>query len=209
MRILLIHSILLAILIIGNSPVSGAGDISFGVYLGLTQDMNNLENEINAYNIAMEQYKTANNGTEVTQLNSPYAITTGMSIDYTFNIFMLKTGVYFSQAYVYPTMGSITPAAGSRNTIKFTSYQLLVPFSFGITIPLGKRTFLYWGVGISLVHTSLEITQSAPNAAYALPDSNSKDAYSDTFSAFHFIVGAEIPLSESISLPGVWGLMCT
>ena len=64
-----------ALLIFNAIGAYAIGDLGIGINIGLTNDPNNIENEISETNTLMQVYKTANAGTKINQINIPYITT--------------------------------------------------------------------------------------------------------------------------------------
>ncbi|HQO03245.1 MAG TPA: outer membrane beta-barrel protein [Spirochaetota bacterium] len=191
------------------ASVSAIGEFAIGLNGGVTYDPNDLEDEINQYNLAMETYADTTAGASASQMTIPYAPVFGFNLRYQFNFFFFRLGCHFSNP-VQAVKGSVTSPGGITNTIKIKTFQSSFPATLGILVPLNRRTHFYIGAGPTLHQVSTTITQSDPAGALQFNtydpnlSSNKQDRYSSTFVGYHFIVGAEVPVHEKFTLSVEW-----
>jgi hypothetical protein len=207
------HALLaLALLLMLPASAFAIGEFSLGMNLGFTYGPNGVDDTVNRFNTGMENYKSANAGTKMEQLSAPYCPVFGVSARYQFNYFLFRFGWHYTQP-VLPIEGYITPVGGVKNKIRITTYQNSLPATIGIIMPLKKRTYFYLGAGGTLHHAYIKVTQKAPNQPTATPafnmtsvgvSDNQVDRYSGMFVAYHLILGAEVPVSEKVTITTEW-----
>jgi hypothetical protein len=190
------------------------GEFSLGMNMGFTYGPNNVGADIDRINAAMEYYKNANATAKIDQVSVPYCPVFGVNARSQFNYFLFRFGWYYTQP-LFPVEGSITPPGGLlKNKIRIETWQNSMPATIGIIMPLKKRTYFYLGAGGTLHHAYVKVTQSHPvqgafdmstinggNPAYS---SNKRDSYSGMFVAFHLLLGAEVPISDKITITTEW-----
>lgn len=176
----------------GNS--FAIGEFSVGATIGATRDLNNLNSDVNRYNMAMEYYKETDPDAQVSQIPEAYNFVWGFSFKYQFNFILFRLGSQFSRS-AQSYRGAITPSGGEENEIKISTYQNSYPFSIAFLVPFKERTFFYLGGGMSYNVAYLKITQSNPaETSGLLPDSNKRNRYTGDFVGYHLIAGAEAPV---------------
>jgi hypothetical protein len=99
------------------------GEFAIGLNGGLACDPNNLEDEITRYNLEMSQYEENNAGASSTAMAIPYSPVYGFNVRYQLNFFFLRLGCHYSSP-LQDAKGSVTTAAGVKNSIKISTYQL-------------------------------------------------------------------------------------
>ncbi|HON79301.1 MAG TPA: outer membrane beta-barrel protein [Spirochaetota bacterium] len=208
-RTLMILLFCAAVVFSAASSAFAIGEFAIGLNAGVTYDPNNLEDEINQYNLAMETYADTNAGASASQMTIPYAPVFGFNVRYQFNFFFFRLGCHFSNP-IQDVKGSVTSPGGVTNTIKIKTFQSSYPATIGILVPLNRRTHFYIGAGPTLHQVSTTISQSDPTGALQFStydsnlSSNKQDRYSSTFVGYHFIVGAEVPVHEKFTLSVEW-----
>jgi len=180
------------------------GEFAVGLNGGLASDPNNLEGEITRYNLEMALYEENNSGASSTAMAIPYAPVYGFNLRYQLNFFFLRLGCHYSSP-LQDAKGSVTTAAGVKNSIKISTYQASFPATLGLLVPLNRRTHVYVGAGPTLHQAGVTITQSSPDSAVMTSlTENKRDRYSATFVGYHFILGAEVPIHEKFTLSVEW-----
>jgi hypothetical protein len=191
------------------------GEFSLGLNLGMTYDPNSLRYDLDRLNTAMEAYGENNPGTKVDQLAAPYAPVYGMNVRYQFNYFLFRIGFFFSHPLT-KVEGGITPPGGSENTIRISTYQASIPATIGLLLPLKKRTFFYLGFGGTLHYAYAKMSQSNPvqagpafsmanlDARYTDISANPSDRWEKEFVGIHVILGAEVPVSSTLTISVEW-----
>ncbi len=175
------------------------GEIGVGFNLGLTYAPNNTDELIARYND--EMMTTA--GADVDQLRAPYVPVVGINLRYQFNYLLFRIGCHLA-APVMTTKGSIT-VGGNKNTIRVSAFQNSIPATVGLLMPVKKRTYFYIGAGGTLHQAYVKISQSAPDAAgIDIGSDNRRDRYFKAFVGYHLLVGAEVPLSEKVTITTEW-----
>ncbi len=204
--------IISAILIIFNCKASYAiGEFSIGANIGVTQDLNNLNADINRYNTAMELYKDADSDAKIKQIPNSYCLLWGLNFQYQFNFLLFRTGATYGRS-PESYRGYITPNGGTKNKIKIMTYQCSFPLSIALIAPLKERTYFYMGAGLSYHIAYVKISQTNPDQTSGLsssglfPDSNKRNRYTADFPGFHFIFGAEapVPFSDRFTMSVEW-----
>ncbi len=200
------HLILAAIIVmLCAAPAFAIKEIGIGISGGITYDPNNIEEEIASYNNAIESYRAANSGTEVTSLNVPYVGILGVNARFRIEFFMIRLGFNYLEAFLYPTMGSVKPQGGDRNTIRFNTRQISLPLSFGFLLEATRRCIFYFGGGFSVLFVNLEIKQSDPDPALGLPTSSRREVFDTHVLGYHLFIGAEFPLIiKRLSVSAEW-----
>lgn len=197
-----------AVVCAGAGPAFAIGELSVGINMGATYDPNNLEGDIAEYNMAMEQYRNANDGTTAKQMSVPYAPVFGFNFRYQFNFFLIRMGCHYTSP-VQSIKGSITPPGGVKNTIKIKTYQNSYPVTLGLLVPLNKKTNFFIGAGPTLHQASVTITQSEPvQGAFSFQNyglsKDRRDSYTATFVGYHIMLGAEVPVHERFTMSVEW-----
>lgn len=193
-KIFLFTFILMTTLLSLKTPLYAIYEIGIGISAGVTYDANNLENEIGRYNTAMESYQASNPGTEITQLNIPYEVVLGINTRFRLDFFLIKIGCYYTQAFLYPTLGSIETPAGTFNDIRFEAWQISLPLSIGFMLEASRRCIFYLGGGFTTFFVNLEIKQSSPDTVLGLPSDRKRDVFNTYFFGYHLFIGVELPL---------------
>ena len=206
-RLKLPHIILYTLIILGlaRGQAHALYEIGIGISGGITYDHTNLEGEIGRYNNAIEYYKASNAGTSVTQLNVPYEGVFGLNTRFRIDFFLIKIGCYYSQAFLYPTMGSIENSSGIFNTIRFNSWQVSLPLSVGFLLEASRRCWFSLGGGFNTFLVHIEIKQSNPDPAWGLPGDRRKDTFDTHLFGYHLFIGVELPLIiKRLSISAEW-----
>jgi opacity protein-like surface antigen len=202
----------IAVFTVAASPAFAIGEFALGLNGGVTYDPNALEDITTRYNLAMENYHTANAGTDISQIAVPYSPVFGLNVRYQFNFFFFRLGYHYTAPF-QTIKGSITPPGGVKNTIKMDLFQASAPATIGLLVPMGTRTMFFIGGGPTLHHASVTVTQSnpvqtAPAFNFAGIDStlssNKRDSFSAAFVGYHLMIGAEIPVHEKFTLTVEW-----
>jgi hypothetical protein len=202
-------TIAIAFLLQSTDNLYAIGNFSIGVNTGGTYDPNNLEREINLYNLAIEGYKEANPGSKVEQLDVPYSFVTGCSFRYQFNFILFRIGGQFTKTGA-GVKGSFTPPGGIKNEIRISTYQASFPLSIAFILPVKERTYFYMGGGMTYYDAYVKITQSNPDPTYGIPIQGSttgterRVSYTGNFPGWHLLVGAEVPLYKNYSISVEW-----
>ncbi len=207
MRSILFKTAFMALIMVAvaSVPARAITEIGIGLSGGMSYDPNNIEEEIASYNSAIEAYKSANSGTEVSPLNIPYVGILGINIRFKIEFFLLRIGFQYLEAFLYPTMGSIEPPAGDRNTIRFNTWQISLPVSFGFLLEATRRCIFYFGGGFNTFFVNLQITQSDPDTALGLPNDRKKEVFDTYLFGYHIFLGAEFPLIiKRLSVSAEW-----
>ncbi|HSV97150.1 MAG TPA: outer membrane beta-barrel protein [Spirochaetota bacterium] len=198
-RKIILHTLLIAAIAAVPGGAYAIGEFGIGFNLGLTYAPNNTDDIIARYN--GEMMTTA--GADVNQLNTPYVPVVGINLRYQFNYLLFRIGCHLATPVV-PTKGSIT-VGGNKNTIRISAFQNSIPATIGLLMPVKKRTYFYIGGGGTLHQAYIKISQSAPDAAgIDIGDDNRKDSYFKTFVGYHLLLGAEVPLSEKVTMTTEW-----
>ncbi|HPA72636.1 MAG TPA: outer membrane beta-barrel protein [Spirochaetota bacterium] len=195
------------------SNAHAIGEFALGLNAGATYDPNNLEEQISRYNLALQSYELTGNAS-TSQISVPYSPVFGFNIRYQFNFFFFRIGSHYTTPF-QTVKGSITPNAGVKNTIKIETYQMSIPATIGLLVPLSNRTHFFIGAGPTYHHSSVTITQSNPNQVgfllndaavdpYGSLTANKRDRYSAAYVGYHLMVGAEIPVHEKFTLSVEW-----
>ncbi len=163
--------------------VYAIGEFSLGLNTGITYDPNHLESAITQWNT---NAKTT--ATSVTQISIPYSFTWGFNMRYQFNYFLFRIGTHFTTPY------SINGKADA-NKVTISTYQFGLPATVGLIMPLKQRTYFFIGAGITYNYAYLEWEETAPANKYR---------YADSIPGFHFMMGAEAPLTPKITLSVEW-----
>lgn len=195
-----IASILMLILCYAGTSYA-IGEFSMGINLGVTSAPNNIDKYTNSYNMYMKEYSESSPDTSVKQINNPYIPVYGMNLRYQFNYFLLRLGWHLAYSLV-PIKGSITPAGGEKNSIRFNTYQNSFPITIGLIMPLKERTYFYIGAGRTLHYALIKITNSNPIPASIMQ--NYKDRYYKMFVGYNLIIGAEIPIANRFTISAEW-----
>lgn len=174
------------------------GEFSIGINSGFTYDPNNMEKVINQYNKFMEYSEEADPGAKVNKIEVPYAYVLGYNLKYHFNYLLFRIGGHFAKPGA-GVKGSYTSSTGQKNEIRISTYQASFPVSIGFLLPLKEHTFFYFGGGPTYHLAYVKITQSNP-----LWGGNMRDRYSENFTGWHFLFGAEVPLFDSYTISVEW-----
>ncbi len=200
-------------------PAYAIGEFAIGLNGGVTYDANNLEDLTSRYNMAMLMYREADPGnadTSLSQISIPYSPVFGFNARYQLNFFFFRIGCHYTTPFK-TVKGTVTPAGGEKNTIKFSTYQAALPATVGLLVPLSSRTLFFIGAGPTYHQSSVSITQSNPVQSPPAPatafnfnttdptlTSNKRDRYSASFVGYHLMIGAEIPVHDKFSLSVEW-----
>ncbi|OPZ36327.1 MAG: hypothetical protein BWY96_02326 [Spirochaetes bacterium ADurb.BinA120] len=175
------------------------GEIGVGFNLGLTYAPNNTDEIIARHNHEM----MSTPGGDVEQLNPPYVPVVGINVRYQFNYLLFRVGCHLA-APLMPVKGSIT-VGGETNNMRVSAFQNSIPATIGLLMPVKKRTFFYIGAGGTLHQAYIKISQSAPDAAgIDIGSDNRRDSYFKAFVGYHLLVGAEVPISERVTITTEW-----
>ncbi|MBN2039561.1 MAG: outer membrane beta-barrel protein [Spirochaetes bacterium] len=179
------------------------GEFSIGINTGMTYDPNNLGDEISRANQYIADYRENNTGAEGEEINVPYALLLGCNLKYHFNYLLFRFAGYFAKPGA-GVEGSYTPPGGPENEIKISTYQASFPLSIAFLLPLKERTFFYFGGGMTYHIASVKITQSNPDPAFPVLGTDRMDKYTGSFTGWHLLVGAEVPLLDKYSISVEW-----
>jgi len=205
MRSLLKNTLLFLFLAAATgTPALAIGEFGIGLNAGMTGDPNNISTDIDSYNMAILKYRNDNPGTKTDQINVPLVPVIGFNMRYQFNYILFRVGALYSRAFILPEKGHIDPPALDKNTIRFRTFQFSLPATVALIIPLKRRTMFYMGYGLNFHLVQIRISQSDPNAAIGLPSASARDTFEDYFAGFHLIIGAEIPVTERVTISGEW-----
>ena len=174
---------LLLFIFIAHEHAFAIGEFSIGLNAGLTHDPNHLEPAITQWNT---QAKTT--ASDVDQISIPYSFVWGINVRYQFNYFLFRIGAHFTSPY------SVRGEADSTR-IKISTYQFGLPATVGLIMPLKQRAYFFLGAGLTYNYAYLEIKQTNPDF---------KVRYADSIPGFHYIMGAEAPLTSKITLSVEW-----
>jgi len=175
--IILIYLVLLA------SDAHAIGEFSLGINTGITYDPNHLEPLITQWNTGAKTTATS-----VDQITIPYSFAWGINMRYQFNYFLFRIGAHFTSPY------SVTGKADA-NKVTISTYQFGLPATVGLIMPLKQRTYFFIGAGITYNYAYLEWKETAPAAKYR---------YADSIPGFHYMMGAEAPITSKITLSVEW-----
>jgi hypothetical protein len=202
--------LLLAGTLVGAAVTPGlaVGEFSFGVTAGATHDVNNLANEINRYNMAMEAYSDETPGSMTQTMNTPTAPAFGLNFRYQFNQILFRVGCHFATPAA-PIKGYVNPAGVEENEIKITTFQFSAPASVAILLPIKDKTFVYMGIGLTYHQLYVKMTQSKPELTQTIfsnagLSTNKQDSWSGEAGGYHFLIGAEVSITERLSLTAEW-----
>ncbi len=194
-------------LLIASAP-GAAGELSFGVNAGATYDVNRLGEDINRYNVVMEAYSDENPGSMTQSMGTPVAPAFGLSARYQFNQLLFRVGLYFATP-VGSIEGYITPADGQENRLKISTFQISMPATVALVLPIKEKTYVYLGLGLTYHQIYVKMSQSNPQQTAALFEANGlsshrTDQYGGQFGGYHILIGAEFPLLERLTLTVDW-----
>ena len=187
MRKALVHTLVIltatVIMITGSTTgVMAIGEFSIGINGGVTYDPNHLEPLIDNAN---RTWKAS--GGNVSQMEVPYAAVYGFSMRYQFNYFLFRIGFH----YASPIQDIEGKSAGVK--YKIDTYQASLPATVGLILPLKKRTYFFLGGGLTYHYAYLSIKQGGTEQRYA-----------DAIAGYHFMVGAEVPVTDRITISSEW-----
>lgn len=170
--------------IIGSTTGAFAiGEFSIGINGGVTYDPNHLGPYIDHQN---REWKAA--GGDVSQMDTPYAAVAGFSMRYQFNYFLFRIGFH----YATPMQDIKGEGGGVKYTID--TYQASLPATIGLILPLRKRTYFFLGGGLTYHYAYLNIKT----------DPGGETRFADAIAGYHFMVGAEVPVTDDITISSEW-----
>lgn len=175
--------IILFCLILIVSDAHAIGEFSLGINTGITYDPNHLEPIITQWNT-----KAKTTATSVDQITIPYSFAWGINMRYQFNYFLFRIGGHFTSPY---SVGGKADA----NKVTISTFQFGLPATVGLIMPLKQRTYFFIGAGITYNYAYLEWEQTAPAAKYR---------YAKSIPGFHYMMGAEAPITSKITLSVEW-----
>ena len=164
--------IIVLVLSFGKSSFA-IGEVAVGANMGLTRDLNNIENDTHQYNMTMELYKEAYSGTKAKPVPDAFCLLWGLNMRYQFNFLLFRLGATYARS---PELyhGYLKPDGGEKNKIKFTSYQCTFPLSIALLVPLKEKTYFYFGGGLSYHIAYIKIAQSDPDQTAGVFTDNNK-----------------------------------
>lgn len=214
---LILTLILAATLLVTASPSWAIGEVAFGLSGGISYNPNNVDSTLDQYNAVIRTALKNNTSAKGDEFGLSYSGVFGFNMRYQFNYFFFRIGCTYN-SFLTPNTASYTPAGETvANTIKMKSTQLALPATVALLIPLKKKTYFFLGAGASLYYSFIEISQNHPDksktdldaaALIATPSqgisSNKRDRYGDMFVGYHLLIGAEVPVSERVSISAEW-----
>lgn len=180
---LIIPYLIILCIILVASQAYAIGEFSLGVNAGITYDPNHLEPAITQWNTAAKTTATS-----VDQISIPYSFTWGINTRYQFNYFLFRIGAHFTSPY------SVRGKADA-NKVTIATYQFALPATVGLIMPLKQRTYFFLGAGITYNYAYIEWKETAPAAKYR---------FADSIPGFHYMMGAEAPITSKITLSIEW-----
>ncbi len=196
--------IITIILFLNINNLYAIGEIGIGFNLGIGYDSNNISNDITDYNIAIEKYKTNNTGTSISQLSIPIMPTLGLNFRYQFNYILFRFGGLYSRTTGDKIEGQVVPAVGTENHLALKTYKASFPVTTALLIPLKQHTLFYFGGGLNLDFSSLEISQTDTSLGITGLPTSKKESFNNYYVAYHLIVGTEIPISKRYTITAEW-----
>ncbi len=178
-----IACIILLCLVLMVQGAYAIGEFSLGLNAGITYDPNHLEPAITQWNT---QAKTT--ATSVEQITIPYSFAWGINMRYQFNYFLFRIGAHFTSPY------SVRGKADA-NKVTISTYQFGLPATVGLIMPLKQRTYFFIGAGITYNYAYLEWKETVPANKYR---------FADSIPGFHYMMGAEAPITSKITLSVEW-----
>lgn len=175
--------LLIALMVIIASQAYAIGEFSLGINSGITYDPNHLEPTITQWNTAAKTTATS-----VEQVTIPYSFAWGINMRYQFNYFLFRIGAHFTSPY------SVRGKADA-NKVTISTYQFGLPATVGLIMPLKQRTYFFIGAGITYNYAYLEWKETAPANKYR---------FADSIPGFHYMMGAEAPITSKITLSVEW-----
>ncbi len=182
-KTLIIPYLIILCIILIASHAYAIGEFSLGVNAGITYDPNHLEPAITQWNT-----KAKTSASSVDQITIPYSFTWGINLRYQFNYFLLRIGTHFTSPYQ-------VKGKADANKVTISTYQFGLPASIGLIMPLKQRTYFFLGAGITYNYAYLEWKQTSPAGKYR---------FADSIPGFHYMMGAEAPVTSKITLSVEW-----
>jgi hypothetical protein len=211
LKILIIMATVAAsFLFLGTDNLYAIGNFSIGANSGATYDPNNMESEIDLYNLAVKGYKEAGLCSKAEYINIPYSFLAGCNLKYQFNYILFRIGGQFTKTGA-GVKGSFVPTStGIKNEIRISTYQAAFPLTIAFLLPVKDRTYFYMGGGMTYYNAFIKITQSNPEATCPMPIRGSSTGlerrmrYYGNFPGWHFIIGAEVPIYSNYTMSVEW-----
>ncbi len=179
-----IPAIILAIMV----SITGAfaiGEFSIGINGGVTYDPNHLGPYIDYQN---REWKAG--GGDASQMDTPYAAVAGFSMRYQFNYFLFRIGFHYATP-----LQDIKGKSDTGFEYTIDTYQASLPATIGLILPLRKRTYFFLGGGLTYHYAYLDIDTDEPNK---------EGRFADAIAGYHFMVGAEVPVTDDITISSEW-----
>lgn len=176
--------ICLCVLLYFSRSSYAIGEIAVGLNAGATYDPNHLETSITQWNISNRVTALA-----INEIRIPYSFVWGYNIRYNFNYFLFRLGAHFTKT------NDVSGRADFNKVSISSNYQFSAPVSICMSLPLKKHTYFYLGGGLTYHYASFQWAETLPSKKYR---------YADSISGFHYIIGAEAPVTQNITVSTEW-----